>query len=276
MKRIFLSLITCFLFAAAVEMVAAQEDISGTVYQTANVRSGPDTRFEIVGQLSAGDLVSIDGRSSDERWLHVILASGAAGWLPSFALILDGDVGDIPVYQPNEATPEPSVPTSEGVSVISYGRVNVRVGPGIGYEILGQLDVDEEAEAVARSTEQNDWLLIRFDDTEGWVAFFTVNVQGDPQTLPVLVPDNSGQSLVPPSPVMRARFNVRLHATPEVDTPVTAIVPFDSEVTALARSEDSDWVLVGFGEETGWGATQLFNIPRETVLELPVFEEDLP
>jgi uncharacterized protein YraI len=275
MKRYFLSLITCFLFTAA---VVAQE-VSGTVYQTANVRSGPDTRFEIVGQLSAGDLVQIDARSSDARWLHVVLTSGASGWLPVFALIIEGDVADIPVFEPDgetlpEATPEPG--TSAGVSVVSYGRVNVRVGPGIGYEILGQLDVDEEAAAIARSTEASDWLLIRFDDTEGWVAYFTVRVQGDPVTLPVLVPDDTGQSLIPPSLRVRARFNVRLHATPEVNTPVTAIVPFDTEVTALGRSEDGDWLFVGFDEQTGWGATQLFNIARETVQELPISGENSP
>lgn len=275
MKRYVLSLITCFLFTAA---VVAQE-VSGTVYQTANVRSGPDTRFEIVGQLSAGDLVSIDSRSSDARWLHVVLTSGASGWLPVFALIIDGDVVDIPVFEPDEvtspeATPEPGSPS--GVSVVSYGRVNVRVGPGIGYEILGQLDVDEEADAIARSTESSDWLLIRFDDTEGWVAYFTVRVQGDALTLPVLVPDDSGQSLIPPSLRVRARFNVRLHGTPEVNTPVTAIVPFDTEVTALGRSEDGDWLFVNFDEETGWGATQLFNIARQTVQELPVSGEESP
>jgi uncharacterized protein YraI len=275
MTRYFLSLITCFLFAAA---VVAQENMSGTVYQTANVRSGPDTRFEIVGQLSAGDLVQIDARSSDARWLHVILSNGASGWLPVFALIVEGNVADIPLFEPDESapdgesTPEPGAPS--GVSVISYGRVNVRVGPGISYEILGQLDVDEEADAIARSTDASDWLLIQFDDTEGWVAYFTVRVQGDPTTLPVLVPDTTGQSLVPPSLMVRARFNVRLHPTPQVDTPVTAIVPFDTEVTANGRNTNGDWLLVGFGEETGWGATQLFNIARETVQELPIYDEE--
>ncbi len=279
MKRIFLSLFTCFLLTA-VMTVAAQDDTSGTVYQTANVRSGPDTRFEIVGQLSAGDDVQIDGRSSDLRWLHVVLSSGASGWLPVFALIIDSDVADIPLYEPDqvnpdaEATPESGAPT--GVSVISYGRVNVRVGPGISYEILGQLDVDEEADAIARSTDASDWLLIHFDDTEGWVAYFTVKVQGDALGLPVLVPDSSGQSLVPPSLVLRARFNVRLHNTPEVDTPITLIVPFDSEVTALGRSADGDWLFVGVGDKSGWGAAQLFDIALEGIQQLPVYGDNSP
>ena len=55
-----LTIVILLLLAAA---VAAQGSISGTVYQTANVRSGPDTRFAIVGQLSADDEVEIDGRN---------------------------------------------------------------------------------------------------------------------------------------------------------------------------------------------------------------------
>ena len=50
--KLFLSV---FLLATT---VVAQADVTGTVYQTTNVRSGPDTRFEIVGQLSEGDEVA--------------------------------------------------------------------------------------------------------------------------------------------------------------------------------------------------------------------------
>src|SRR3954454_16269463 len=75
--------------------------ITGTVYQTANVRSGPDTRFAIVGQLSADDKVEIDGRNDDGRWLHVILPDGTKGWLPVFALITTGDLTILPVVDEN-------------------------------------------------------------------------------------------------------------------------------------------------------------------------------
>ena len=248
-------------------MVAAQGIvITGTVYQTTNVRSGPDTRFAIVGQLSADDEVEIDGRDEEGRWLHIVLTNGTEGWLPVFALIIDGDLTDIPVVGDDASTPE----ASSSVSVISYGRANVRSGPGIAYDIVAQLDVNDHAAALARSSRENDWLLIRFGDTEGWVAYFTVNVQGDARTLPVLVPDSSGESLIPPSRLLRARFNVRLHETPDLGSNVVAIVPFDSEVTPIGRSADGNWVFVGFNDQSGWSVTQLLDVTREEVQALPI------
>src|SRR5262249_33346977 len=161
----------------------------------------------------ANQRVQIDGRDQDSKWLHVVLPDGKSGWLPIFVLIINGDMDNLPVVTA-QSTPE----AQANVMVVSYGRVNVRSGPGIQYDIVGQLDVSDQAEAVARSSGDTDWLLIRFDGQEGWVAYFTVNVQGDAQALPVLVPDNSGESLIAPSSLLHTRFNVRLHETPELDS----------------------------------------------------------
>ncbi len=262
-------------------MVAAQEIvISGTVYQTTNVRSGPDTHFDIVSQLSADDEVEIDGRDEEGRWLHVTLTDGSSGWLPVFALITDGDVSTLPVVEEDITTPEASsnnstsgtssTSSTSSISVISYGRVNVRSGPGIAYDIVAQLDVNDQATALARSSRENDWLLVRFGNTEGWVAYFTVNVQGDARTLPVLVPDSSGENLIPPSRLLRARFNVRLHAAPMLSSDVVAIVPFDSEVTPMGRSADGQWLFVGYKDQSGWSVTQLLDVTNEEVQALPV------
>lgn len=262
------TVLTILVFALATATVVAQSDVIGTVYQTANVRSGPDTRFEIVGQLSAGDQVQIDGRDADSRWLHILLPTGEVGWLPVFALVIEGDLEDVPVFDDDaEGTPAPD----DIVSVVSYGRVNVRSGPGTDYEIVGQLDVDDSAEVLARSNADNDWLLIVLDETQGWVAYFTVNVQGDPRGLPVLVPDSGGDSLIPPSRLIRARFNVRLHDAPGLSAPTLVVVPFGSEVTAIGRNTNGDWLFVGFADDTGWGVTQLFEISRQDVQDLPVY-----
>src|SRR5690606_22065499 len=156
----------------------AQDDVIGVIYQTSNVRSGPDTRFPIVGQLSEGDRVPITGKNADTRWLRVAIPDGEAesGWLPVFSLIVEGDLDAVPVIL-NDAVSGTPVPNAD-VNVISYGRVNVRSGPGMEYDIVAQLDVDEVASAIARSNQGNDWLLIELDDdSEGWVAYFTVNVQ---------------------------------------------------------------------------------------------------
>src|SRR5262249_45117762 len=103
---------------------AAQGGAFGTVYQPTNVPSGPDARYEIVEQLSNGARGQIDGRDEDGRWLHVGLPDGKSGWLPIFAVTIDGDMDNIPVIT-DQTTPE----AQDNVRVISYGRVNVRSGP---------------------------------------------------------------------------------------------------------------------------------------------------
>ncbi len=250
-------------------VASAQQDtgVTATAYQTVNVRSGPDTRFEIVGQLEQGDSAPVTARESEaNRWLQVALTDGASGWVASFTVIVDGDLGTLAVL--DEATAEPS----EGsVIVIAYGRVNVRSGPSMAYDIVGQLEVDDEAEATARNNERNDWLLIENEAIVGWVAFFTVSVRGNPETLPVLVPGGNGEDFLPPSMVTVTRFNVRLRTEPERSSATVTVVPFNSNVTLLGRTEDGSWLYVLYGETPGWGAARLFDLTREQLESVPLY-----
>jgi uncharacterized protein YgiM (DUF1202 family) len=246
--------------------VAAQGGVPATVYQTANVRSGPDTRYEIVGQLAQGDTTLVTGRDEEGSWLQVTLPSGEVGWLPLFVLTLEGSLEDVPVVDNVQSTPV----IEEEVTVSAYGRVNVRSEPAISGEIVGQLDVGDTARATARNNDDNDWLLIANETLEGWVAFFTVRVEGDLTSLPILVPDSSGAELIPPSVLIRTRFNARLHPVPELDSPTILIVPFNSEVTPIARSDDGRWLLVGYEGQTGWGIADLFAVRDDRIEQLPV------
>jgi uncharacterized protein YraI len=209
-----------------------------------------------------------DGEAN--RWLEIILEEGTPGWVASFAVIVDGDLATLPVL--DEATPSAS---SDGVIVIAYGRVNVRSGPSMAYDIVGQLEVDDEARATARNNENNDWLLIENEAIEGWVAFFTVSVRGNADTLPVLVPGGNGEEFLPPSMVTVTRFNVRLHTDPERSAPTVTVVPFNSNVTLLGRTKDSSWLYVLYGETPGWGAARLFDLTREQVESVPLYTPEV-
>jgi N-acetylmuramoyl-L-alanine amidase len=253
------------LLAAA--LVQAQENsLPATVYQTVNVRSGPDTRFEITGQLREGDAVRVDGRDAQGRWLRVVLGDGATGWVPVFVLILEADPMTLPVV--GDALP--NTPASEGVSVIAYGSVNVRGGPGMGYEIVGQLDVDDRAQAVARSSVYNDWLQIENEAIGGWVAYFTVQVTGDPNTLPVFIPE-LGETVLPPTLQIATRYNTRLREQPMLDSPVITVIFFDVQVSPLARTEDNEWLYVLYNDQVGWAATRLFVITDEQLEDVPLY-----
>ncbi len=277
MKRLLLLLTIAFVIVPAVwaQTSTPMPDmitIAAVVYQTTNLREGPDTRYAILGRLAQDDSVQVFERESDSsRWLHVITETGATGWIPAFTVVLeDGrSLEELPIFE--AAFPDPA---ADGViTAEAYGRVNVRSGPAIQYDIVGTLDLGDQVTVTARSNTLNDWLLIETALIEGWVAFFTVQVIGDPNTLPVLVPDSAGESLVSPSQILRARFNVRLHDAPSADAPTIVVIPFNSRVTLLARTADGVWLYVDFDGVIGWGAADLFSTPPD-LETIPVYSPD--
>jgi uncharacterized protein YgiM (DUF1202 family) len=246
--------------------------IRATAYGTINVRSGPGAQYEIVGQLNADEQVIVDGRDSDKgSWLRVTLEGGIIGWVASFAVLLDGEVENLPVIPAEVPTPD-----GESVSIAMYGRVNVRSGPGMQYNIIGQLDVDHTALVTGRSNTNNDWLYVENDDIKGWVAYFTVTIDGNPETLPVLVVDGTGEGLAAPDEVVATRFNVRLRDEPTADGEVLAIVPFRNNVTPLARTADGTWLYVVYQDVYGWGSMPLFEIAQERIDAMPIYTDQLP
>jgi len=255
----------CLLLAAAPAL--AQVTVTGVVDQTTNMRAAPDPRAAIVGRLSAGAEVTLTGRDTPGRWLHVISADQLAGWLPIFAVITEADILLLPVLPADLIAP--------GVEVMieAFGRVNVRSAPTVTAEILGQLDGGELLPALGRDSVANDWLLIALPEApavEGWVAYFTVGVRGDPNTLPVLAVD-AGDEVQLPEALVSTRFNPRLHAEPALTSPTLIVVEFGQPVEPLARTADGAWLYVRYIDVVGWGAARLFELTRARANDLPVF-----
>ena len=250
----------------------AQSAPAGTVDGTTNLRAAPDTRAEISGRLPAGEPVILTGRDVAGRWVQVENSAGITGWLPVFALITEADILALPLVLEAEATPD------ETVQVEAFGRVNVRSAPTVTADVVGQLDGGELMQALARDSATNDWLLIALPDApdvEGWVAYFTVGVEGDPNALPIVAVD-AADAVVLPEALASARFNARLHTAPTLESPVIVVVPFEGQIEPIARTENGDWLYVRYGDSVGWGAARLFNLTRRRAEALPVYVPTAP
>ncbi len=133
------------------------------------------------------------------------------------------------------ATPTPR-PTStpDGVFLIITRAVqNVRVGPGLNYDILGQLQEGEQAQVIG-ATVDFSWVAINFRGTTGWLSRPILDLVGDTTTVPVLTPPPSPTPLpatatptAPPQPDI-----VVVSATPNR---ITIGVPFT--VTVVVRNQ---------------------------------------
>ncbi len=170
--------------------LAEDEVIIAKAFRTVNVRAEPSTRSEIITRLKDGDEVIVLARS-DERtsWLWVDL-EGTQGWVAYFTVSLLGRAEALPVIDPQpDAAPEDVLPVSipeGGVVAQAFRTVNVRRGPGMEYEQIGQLQNGDVVLVTGRSNDMSDWLEIDLNGEVGWVAYFTVSVSGDPDTLPLI------------------------------------------------------------------------------------------
>lgn len=74
-----------------------------------NVRSGPSTSFDILGQIPEGTQLRVIGATSDFTWI-VVDYRGQQGWLATYLLETFGDRNSVPIIHP-PPTPTPQPPT---------------------------------------------------------------------------------------------------------------------------------------------------------------------
>ncbi|MBZ0288483.1 MAG: SH3 domain-containing protein, partial [Anaerolineae bacterium] len=113
-------------------------------------------------------------------------------------------LGGMAAAQDADATP------TAPIRATAYGTINVRGGPGAQYEIVGQLNADEQVIVDGRDSEKGSWLRVTLEGgIIGWVASFAVLLDGEVESLPVIaaeVPTPSGDSV---SIAAYGRVNVR-------------------------------------------------------------------
>lgn len=121
------------------------------------------------------------------------------------ALARFAGVQRVPLFDAASATPTPTTApitaTPEGVYVIITRSVqNIRTGPGLEYDILGQLQEGETAEVIG-ATLDFEWVAINFRGTTGWLSRGILDLMGDTDTVPVLTPPPTPTPLpLPPTP----------------------------------------------------------------------------
>jgi branched-chain amino acid transport system substrate-binding protein len=98
----------------------------------------------------------------------------------------------LPLFDIADATPTVTLPTAtatpDGVYVtVTRAVQNVRTGPGLEYDILGQLQEGETAEVIG-ATIDFTWVAINFRGTIGWLSRGILDITGDTNSIPVITP----------------------------------------------------------------------------------------
>lgn len=69
----------------------------GRATELLNIRSGPGTRFRIIGQLDPGEQVELFTRNADASWLRIRSESGAVGWVSRDYVDTAFDIRQLPI-----------------------------------------------------------------------------------------------------------------------------------------------------------------------------------
>ena len=134
---------------APTEIAPSTSDAKLTVLGEMNIRGGPGTDYEVVGEAVAGEEFAITGKNADGNWWQIDF-QGESGWIYApFVVAAEAEgvpVADTAMTETPIAAEEPTetVPLAEVPIVTAGGDLNVRSGPGEEYNrIGGALDGEE-------------------------------------------------------------------------------------------------------------------------------------
>jgi serine/threonine-protein kinase len=158
---------------------AAQAQVIGDVL---NVRSGPDTAYELLGQARLGETYGIVGRNASGSWLQLCCVDGEAGWVASNLVRASGPVDLVAVVEVPAPTASPTleptataIPTSVPTPTPTSAPCSIAPGPTFARvwrrEQMGCAITDETGVTSAYETFERGFMLWR-SDNDGHYAVY--------------------------------------------------------------------------------------------------------
>ncbi len=140
-------------------------------------------------------------------------------------------------------------PIPNGVTITVKGTLlNVRSGPSTAYPVIGTLNQNQQAQVIGTSADHT-WVVINFQNQQGWLAAYLTNVVGDLNTVPVIAPPPIPTPVftaTPPLPTAQAEPDLIIQSATVQPQPIQPNAPFQVSVTLRnTGSTDAGPFLVG-------------------------------
>jgi flagellar FliL protein len=155
--------------SAPTETPAAK--LTATVFNGGNIRKEPrvtNVQGDVLGQLHAGETVTLLERSSDSAWFHV-QAPEAEGWVSATLLTIDPEVAS---QVPTSAPPE------TGLTATVFNGGNVRERPVTG-KPLDQINAGETVQLLAKTADSGWYQITNIRGVTGWVSRTLLTIDPD-------------------------------------------------------------------------------------------------
>lgn len=308
------------------------EPIPAVMGANANVRSVPaKNKTTDIGGILMGQPVKVIGRNDDATWLYILYtdSSTGTGWVVAKAVEigekmsilpivlfpdgLDGTSLMIPPFS-YQITGTPLPPSTPPADWSKYGTItqaaNVRIGPSVGFAIIGMLNPGEKITFRGR-TDANEWVQIDYPSGPngyGWVLASLVqandgfnglpyfDVMGTPvtptpeqadtgQTTAVPTTQNGSQgqtaTATPPAPTSsgvggEVTIQINVRSGPAQSYPSIGMLNPKDKVVITGVTINQYWYQIKFTSgqnESGWVASQYIRV-LEDMGKLPFFNNE--
>lgn len=238
--------------ALGLTVLFAGPAIAETVYATStvNMRSGPGTEYEVVGQLKRAQAVDRTSCNADRTWCYVRLDAGN-GWVSErFLSTTDPD-----------AAPPPPQTSATGQQYVTTSAVNMRSGPGTRYAVVDSLEGNAAVTRGECSTDGNWCYVSRSDGANGWVFASYLRPAGT-QSAPQQAPQGQGETFV-------AKTTVNVRSGPSTQYAVIGQLDAGDRVTRGDCNDSGTWCYVTHQGTGGWVANSLLQPLGETQPQRP-------
>lgn len=150
-------------------------------------------------------------------------------------------------------------------AVVNTGALNVRSGPGIGYDVVAVVNQGATVTLLGRNS-SSTWAKVQLSDgQQGWANASLITPSVEISTLTVIsdIPD-----LTAAATVATGALNVR--SGPDVTYSVLTVASYGQSVALLGRNSNSSWVNIRMsGGQEGW-VNASFLTPNVSISSLPV------
>lgn len=163
-------------------------------------------------------------------------------------------------------------PSPTGVTaIVNTSALNLRSGPGVGFDILARLTRNTPLTLSARTVDST-WVRVTTPNAvTGWVSRSFIRLtSGNINTLPAI---SAGPPPGPGQPTgVRARVltTLRVRVGPGVQFAQLGTLSWGVIVDVVGRNADSSWVQVRFGSVLGWVYSPYLQIVSGSLLNVPV------
>jgi len=263
---------------AVVESKAALPRINANTI--VNVRKGPGTNFDVLGQILPENSYQAVSREGD--WWEIEIGGSENGWIIDEFVIQNNDtsVVNASASTTDQASVEDNSVSSAAAPVeapaatvpdypsVSAGQIlNLRGGPGTNYNVVGQLNTNTPYRIIGKNEAGDWWQIDQGNGQSAWVIGQLVAAAGDVQSIAVAAD-------IPPAPEVAAPEVAAQEAVAEAPAAAAPPAPVSVSTVGLPFGYGVQAHMVHTGQEaqvmastTGMG----FNWVKQQI-EWKVFE----